>query len=63
MVSMNRISNHSKNLLAALANYRENDDTVKNLPAEIICQLITDHRTIVPSYSLLIVWEVLFVKM
>ncbi|KAF7510444.1 hypothetical protein GJ744_006723 [Endocarpon pusillum] len=27
MVSKNRISNHSKNLLAALANHRENDDT------------------------------------
>lgn len=30
MVSKNRVGDHSKNLLAALATYREKDDTVKN---------------------------------
>ncbi|ERF73050.1 hypothetical protein EPUS_08614 [Endocarpon pusillum Z07020] len=39
MVSKNRISNHSKNLLAALATHRENDDTV-----------VPMHSAILPAY-------------
>jgi hypothetical protein len=65
VISMNRIGNHSKNLLAAVATYRENDDTVGiSSLADPLSGHVTDFkRTIAPSYSLPTAWEALSARM
>lgn len=63
MVSKNRIGNHSKNLLAAVATRRENDDAVGSIRRKHPVGLIAHFdRMIVPSYLLLMAWEALSVR-
>lgn len=53
MVSNNRIGDHARNLLSAVATYRENDDTVRSCPAlRLLVRLSADFiRTPVLSSS------------
>jgi hypothetical protein len=64
MVSKNRVGNHAMNLLAGIASYREEDDTVC-LYDSFYREGSQTHsrRTTAPSYSSATAWEALCARM